>query len=202
MVGLGEAAGKLDEYETSILRNLLRLRSLTTRDIMTPRTVIVGFPGDATVAEALEAAPPFSRLPLYGTDLDDITGYVLKDDVLLRQAQGQGEVKLATLVRDIMTVPGALPLPSLLEAFLQQRQHIACVVSEYGGTDGLVTLEDVVETLLGTEIVDESDTVEDMRALARQQWAKRAKSLGLDVHTATDAPAEPDAPPEPGEPRD
>ena len=153
---------------------------------MTPRTVIMALRQDMTVTEALDANAhtPFSRLPLYRTNLDDITGFILKDDLLLSKAQDQGQVKLETLKRDIMTVTGEMSLSNLLESLLDKRQHIALVVDEYGGTRGLVTLEDVVETLLGMEIVDEMDTSEDMQALARQQWAKRAKALGLDVDTS------------------
>ncbi len=190
MAGIGEAAGKIDEQESGIIRNLFRLKMLVAQDIMTPRTVIVGFRQDATVAEAVTANPQCSRLLLYGTNLDQVTGFALKEDVLVLKAQGQDAVKLETVRRDILTVPGQMPLPGLLETFLNQRQHIALVVNEYGGTQGLVTLEDVVETLLGKEIVDELDTVEDMQAMARQQWAKRAKALGLDVDTSIDSPAE------------
>ena len=86
-------------------------------------------------------------------------------------------MKIKTLKRDIKTVPDSMPLSDLLEFLLDQRQHIALVLDEYGGTKGLVTIEDVVETLLGMEIVDEMDRVEDMRVLARQQWEKRAKAI-------------------------
>ena len=115
-----------------------------------------------------------------GKDIDDITGFVLKDDILLAKAQGRGALQLVELRRDLQAVSGEMPLSDLLEFLLDQRQHLALVVSEYGGTRGLVSLEDVVETLLGMEIVDEMDRVEDMQALARQQWSKRAKALGLD----------------------
>ena len=114
-------------------------------------------------------------------DLDRVTGFILKDDLLLTKARDRGDVKLETLKREIKTVLGTMPLSNLLEFLLDQRQHIALVVDEYGGTQGLVTTEDVVETLLGMEIVDEMDGVDDMQALARQQWKKRAKALGLDI---------------------
>jgi len=151
---------------------------------MTPRTVISGFPQDMSITEALDAKPSvtFSRLPLYQADLDHITGFILKDDLLNAKAQGRGDVKLETLKREIKTVTGNMSLSDLFGFLLDKRQHIALVVDEYGGTKGLVTTEDVVETLLGMEIVDEMDTVQDMQAMARQQWAKRAKALGLDVN--------------------
>ncbi len=181
MAGIGEQAGHIKERESRIIRNLFRFESIKAKDIMTPRTVIVALWQDMTVTEALDvkSLAPFSRLPLYRRNIDDIIGFILKDDMLLSKAQDQREVKLETLKRDIMTVSGEMTLSGLLEFLLDQRQHIALVVDEYGGTKGLVTLEDVVETLLGMEIVDEMDKVEDMQALARQQWEKRAKALGL-----------------------
>ena len=183
MAGIGERAGKIDPRESRIILNLFRFDSLTARDIMTPRTVISGLPQDMSVTEALHAKPPvtFSRLPLYQADLDHITGFILKDDLLNAKARGHDDVKLETLKREIKTVTGNMSLSNLFGFLLDKRRHIALVVDEYGGTKGLVTTEDVVETLLGMEIVDEMDKVQDMQAMARQQWAKRAKALGLDT---------------------
>jgi CBS domain containing-hemolysin-like protein len=194
MAGIGEQAGEINPHESGIIRNLFRLGRLTAEDIMTPRTVIVALKADATVAEAMTSGPEsfFSRLPLYRSGLDDIDGFVLRDDLLLALARDQDSLKLEKLRRDILTVPGDMPLSGLLEFFLDHRQHIALVVGEYGGTKGLVTLEDVVETLLGLEIVDELDQVEDMQAFARRQWAKRAKALGLRVGSADKAQTAPE----------
>ena len=185
MAGIGESAGKIDPRESRIIRNLFRLSSLTVSDIMTPRTVISGLPQDITVTEALDTKPAvtFSRLPLYEKDLDHVTGFILRDDLLHSKALDGGDFKLQTLRRDIKTVSDTMPLSDLLEFLLDQRQQIALVIDEYGGTNGLVTIEDVVETLLGMEIVDEMDRVEDMRALARRQWEKRAKALGVQGNT-------------------
>jgi len=185
MAGIGESAGKIDPRESRIIRNLFRLSSLTVSDIMTPRTVISSLPQDITVTEALDAKPAvtFSRLPLYEKDLDHVTGFILRDDLLHSKALDGGDFKLQTLRRDIKTVSDTMPLSDLLEFLLDQRQQIALVIDEYGGTNGLVTIEDVVETLLGMEIVDEMDRVEDMRALARRQWEKRAKALGVQGNT-------------------
>ena len=185
MAGIGESAGKIDPRESRIIRNLFRLSSLTVSDIMTPRTVISSLPQDKTVSEALDAKPSvtFSRLPLYEKDLDHVTGFILRDDLLHSKALDGDDFKLQTLRRDIKTVSDTMPLSDLLEFLLDQRQQIALVIDEYGGTNGLVTIEDVVETLLGMEIVDEMDRVEDMRALARRQWEKRAKALGVQGNT-------------------
>lgn len=202
MAKVGEQAGKIRERESWIIRNLFRFESIKAKDIMTPRTVIVALQQDMTVTEALnlKSHTPFSRLPLYRENLDDITSFILKTDMLISKAQDQGEVKLVTLRRDLMTVSSEMPLSGLLESFLDRRQHIALVVDEYGGTRGLVTLEDVVETLLGMEIVDEMDKVEDMQALARRQWEKRARAIGLQVDTSSqeqtklNSPADTDSP--------
>lgn len=186
MAGLGAEAGELDARESRIIHNLLHFGVLKAQDVMTPRIVVVALPEDLTIAEGLEAESKtaFSRLPLYRKGLDDITGFVLKHDMLLAQAEGRGDDTLASLRRDLLHVEATMPLSDLLASLLQDQQHIALVVGPYGGTAGLVTLEDVVETLLDLEIVDERDHVEDMQAHARQKWANRALALGLDVSQA------------------
>lgn len=187
MADIGERSGNIKERESRIIQNLFRFESLNAKDIMTPRTVIVALQQDITVSEALREQPLsiFSRLPLYGADLDEITGFVLKDDLLLSMAQDNHEQPVISLSRDMMAISGEMLLSELLEKLLHERQHIALVVNEFGGTSGLVSLEDVVETLLGMEIVDEMDKVEDMQALARKQWEKRASARGVnfeDLH--------------------
>jgi CBS domain containing-hemolysin-like protein len=181
MAGVGEETGEIDYQESRILQNLFKLGSLTAKDIFTPRTVMMGFEENTTVNDILDNNDkfPFSRLITYKEDIDNITGFILKDDILLLKAQNKGETKISTIVRDIKAVPLNIPLTKLLEFFLQNRQHIAIVVDEFG-TKGLVSVEDVLETLLGMEIVDESDSVVDMQVLARQMWQKRIKSLGLE----------------------
>ncbi len=183
MAKIGEQAGHIKKRESRIIHNLFRFDSIKAKDIMTPRTVIVGLQQDLSVAEALdiESISPFSRLLLYGESLDDITGFILKTDMLISNTQDLRDLKLVNFKRDIMTVISDMPLSGLLEFFLDYRQHIALVVDEYGGTKGIVTLEDVVETLLGMEILDEMDETEDMQAMARKQWENRARAIGLKV---------------------
>ncbi|MBN2319938.1 MAG: DUF21 domain-containing protein [Acidobacteria bacterium] len=183
MAGIGEQTGKIDRSESRIIRNLFRFESLKVSDIMTPRTVISALQQDMTVLEAMDTVSqiPFSRLPIYGKEIDDISGFVLKQDLLLCKAKNQDNVKLESLKREILIVVEGLSVSGLLEILLDRRQHIAAVAGEYGETKGVVTLEDAVETLLGLEIVDEMDRVEDMQSLARQQWEKRARALGLDI---------------------
>lgn len=185
MAGIGESTGEINKRESRIIRNLFRLSEIKARDIMTPRTVIFGFAQNRMVDEvfAAESEMPFSRIPVYDNDLDSITGMVLKDELLLAKAQDRGGVTLASLRREISSILPETTLADLLEFLLDRRQHIALVVDEYGGTTGLVTLEDVVETLLGMEVVDEMDEVVDMQALARQQWERRARALGIHPDT-------------------
>ncbi|MEO0856834.1 MAG: CNNM domain-containing protein, partial [Bacteroidota bacterium] len=143
MANIGVEEGVFAAQESQILTNLLRLGSLRTKDVMTPRTVLVAFTEDTTAAEAAEQPLQFSRLPIYDSNLDSITGYVLKDDLLQRAADDEGDTPLAALRRDLLTVPDSLPLMTLFQKLLEGRDHIALVVGEYGGTSGIVTMEDV-----------------------------------------------------------
>jgi CBS domain containing-hemolysin-like protein len=190
MAGVGERSGKIDPHESRIIRNLLRLGSLTARDIMTPRTVISALPQTMTVAEAMavEPAVTFSRLPIHTKGLDYVTGFILRDDLLLASSDNRGDRTLDSLKREIYAVPGNISLTNLFDYMLDRRQHIALVVDEHGGTQGLVTTEDVLETILGLEIVDETDRVADMQVLARQQWRQRAAAMGVDLPEDDPAP--------------
>lgn len=172
--------GVFDQSESRILENLFRFGSLRTRDIMTPRTVMFALDEELSVRDAVSqrGAEVFSRIPIWRGKLDHVTGIVLKDQLLLAAARDQLDVPIRTLARDVQMVPEALALPALFERLLNTREHIAIVVDEYGGVDGVVTMEDVIETLIGLEIVDEADRVRDMRAMARSRWRERAKKVG------------------------
>lgn len=195
MARIGEHTGHIQKNESRIIRNLFRFESIKITDIMTPRIVISAFSEEMSTMDALKhvTQTPFSRLPIYRADIDDITGFVLKDDVLVLNAQGQGDKKLKSLRRDILAVPDLISLSTLFDHFLKDRQHIAIIVDEHGGTEGLVTLEDLIETLMGIEILDEKDNVENMRALARKKWVERAKALGINSGIALQSKAEQDA---------
>jgi CBS domain containing-hemolysin-like protein len=196
MAGIGERSGHLEEHESRIIRNIFRFGSLNITAVMTPRTVMSALQQDMAILESLPfmVKTPFSRLPVYGADMDDITGVVLKDEVLVCIAQGRCHGSLASLKRQVLSVPASLCLSDILEFFLDKHQHLAIVLDEYGGTRGLVTLEDVIETLFGMEIMDEMDSIADMQALARQQWEKRARGLGVFGEQASeDGPIEDDA---------
>ena len=119
----------------------------------------------------------FSRIPLWEGSPDHVTGYVLKDQRLLEAARDRHETPVRELSRPALMVPATLSLPALFERLLDGREQIAVVLDEYGGLDGVVTMEDVVETLIGLEIVDETDSVEDMRAMARAKWETRTQRM-------------------------
>jgi len=202
MARIGEHTGHIKKNESRIIRNLFRFESVKITDVMTPRTVISAFSENMPTMDALKhvMSAPFSRLPIYRSGVDDITGFVLKSDVLVLNAQGRGSKNLKSLRRDILAVPDLISLPTLFEQFLMDRQHIAIVVDEHGGTEGLVTLEDLIETLMGMEIVDETDNVEDMRALARKKWVERVKALGISSEMAEQSKAAQIASPGPVKP--
>jgi CBS domain containing-hemolysin-like protein len=180
---IGRREGAMGEWEIRILKSLLRFRVVRVADIMTPRTVMFALPQSHTTREALEDAGSarFSRIPVFDRSIDDITGYVLKNEILLHASEGRPDVQLAEIRRDLVVVPASMNLPSLFERLLASAEHLALVVDEWGGTHGIVSMEDIIETLLGLEIVDEADVVLDMQELAREQWRKRARALGIDT---------------------
>ena len=181
LASIGEESGQIDPLESRIIRNLLAFGAIKVEDIMTPRSVMLAFEENKTVAELLVDRPKltFSRLPIYDGDLDNITGFVLKTDMLLSKVNQVVDKPLTQFKRDITFVFSKMKLFDLLELMLKNRIHIAITVGEYGEVKGLVTLEDVFETLLGLEIVDEIDRVEDMQALARQMMDRRVERLGM-----------------------
>ncbi len=176
---IGEEQGVFDESEMRILRNLFLFGSLRTRDIMTPRTVVFSLEENTTVRNAIarRGSMIFSRIPIWRDNPDHVTGYILKDQLLLRAARNELDVPVHSFAREALMVPDTIPVPALFEKLLDNREHIAVVVDEYGGVDGVVTMEDVIETLIGLEIVDEMDSVQDMRAMARSKWEARAKHI-------------------------
>jgi CBS domain containing-hemolysin-like protein len=182
MADIGARHGIFEQRESDIITNLLRFRSVRASDIMTPRTVVVSASVHETIGGFFERnrEQRFSRIPLYETDSHDhVVGYMLKDDLLARLAEGGGDTDVGVLRRNIITVREDHPIVELFNRFLAQREQIALVIDEFGGMAGIVTMEDVIETLLGVEIVDESDHTEDMQLLARRNWERRARRLGL-----------------------
>lgn len=181
MAELGFEEGVFEEGESNIFKNLIRFRSLKVKDIMTPRIVVVKFQEGLAIKDILSNKEELrvSRMPVYGENEEDITGYILKNDLYYNLSEGNDDMLLKDIKREVLILPETISLKTLFERLLEKQEHIAVVVDEYGGFSGVVTMEDVVETLLGMEIVDEIDAIEDMQKLARQQWRERAKRLGI-----------------------
>ena len=183
MAELGEREGQLEPQERKILENLFRLRDLNVSFAMTPRTVMYTADPQQAVDAFLEGQSDsrFSRIPLRAGGSDRLSGFVLRMELMLASAQGKGGAALQDFKRELLVLPGSLSMLRAYEQMLGRRAQIAAIVDEYGATLGLLTLEDVLETLLGMEIVDESDRASDMQALARELWRKRATAMGISV---------------------
>ena len=172
---IGQTEGTLQSQESRVIQNMLRLRNIRAKDVLTPRSVMLAFGKDKTVAEIVNKHNPirFSRIPIYGKNLDDISGFVHRYKVLQAFSQNQRHTKMKTIASAIHAIPDTKSVAASLDEFIRRQEQIFLVVDEYGGTAGIITLEDAVETLLGVEIVDEFDSVEDMRKWALQQWERR-----------------------------
>ena len=181
MTELARKGGVFTEQESRIMKNLMRAGKLRIKDFMTPRTVMFTLPSDMTIDEVMQKHPQpgFSRIPIYNTTPEDINSFVLKDDIVVEASRDHHDLRLSALAREIPMVPENTSLLSIFEELLNKRVSIAIAVDEYGGIEGMVTMEDIVETLLGIEIVDETDITLDMQAMARRQWAVRSRSLQI-----------------------
>lgn len=181
MTDIAQEEGVFEKNESTIIKNLLTFKEVLAKDIMTPRIVMLTESENETIQSFYKKHPKlqFSRIPIYKDNSDNITGFVIKSELLEEIIKGNGKKKLVALKREILITNRNLPIPDLFEKFIAKREHIALVVDEYGTTSGLVAMEDVIETLLGLEIMDESDNVADLQHLARKNWEKRAKKIGL-----------------------
>jgi CBS domain containing-hemolysin-like protein len=181
MTQIAEDEGVFEESESKVIKNMLAFKDVQAKNIMTPRTVMKVADEDTTVEQFFNENQTlrFSRIPIFKGDVDNITGLVLKDDVYKEMANDNKNKTLAEIKRNILVTNRSIPIPQLLDELVENKNHMALIVDEYGSVGGLVTMEDVIETLLGIEIMDESDNVEDLQMLARRSWERRAKRLGL-----------------------
>lgn len=179
LAALSRRAGILKPYEEESIRNILQLDVKQARNIMTPRTVVSSLSIDMTVEEARDEKHCWahSRVPVFeGDDPEDIVGIVYRRDVLVAAAEDLEDKRLADLMKPVHFVLDTLTLDRLLIKFLESHVHLFVVLDEYGGLSGVVTLEDVLEEILGKEIIDETDEVADMRELARHRRAELAQA--------------------------
>ena len=177
MVESARQEGTLDDEEYRILKNIMHFSDVLVSDVMTPRTVVFSCNAMKTVGEIvnLPEMQMYSRIPIWdGNSLDDgVIGYVMSKDVYYAALTGKNNLPLKNLLREIDVIPENAQLDMALNRFLKKRQHIFLVVDEYGGIEGIITMEDVLETILGVEIVDEADRIVDLRELAKLHRDKR-----------------------------
>ena len=178
MAEMGEDEGSIDEQESDIIENLFRLKEIQIEDILTPRSVIYAFEDTQTVGKIMDSTEDitFSRIPVFNDNIDNIIGMVYKDNLLETMADDYFEKTMSELIEPVEQVYEKESVETVLNKFIKNRSHMFIVKDEFGGTTGIVTLEDCIETLLGVEIMDESDEVADMRKLAKDQQRQKRKS--------------------------
>ena len=171
MTRLGLKGGSIEPHEAEVIQNILSLEKVTVRDLMTPRTVMYALPATAVLKDLrrdLEALT-YTRIPVCDDNRDDIVGFVHRRDLLAAMAQDRWDDTIESMMRPIQFISDSLPADRLLPTLMRQRQHMFVVLDEFGGVAGLITLEDVIEEIIGAEIVDEFDKAVDLRQLARQR---------------------------------
>lgn len=179
MTDIAEKEGVFHESESKVIRNMLNFKDIHAKQIMTPRTVITTADEDQTIQSFFDnnKSLHFSRIPIFSKKPDNITGYILKDQLLLALVNEKGNEPLKSIKREIIIADRNLSIPGLFKKLVEQREHLALIVDQYGSVSGIVTQEDVIETLLGLEIMDESDNVADLQNLAKKNWEKRTKDI-------------------------
>jgi CBS domain containing-hemolysin-like protein len=177
VAALSHKGGTLDNQESQLVENILKLRDVKTEDILTPRSVVHALAKEITISEAItnEKTANFTRMPIYDGAIDNITGVVLKAHLYENERQGNGKIELSEIATPIWRVSESLPVLNLLDLFIKRNEHIFIVEDHFGQTAGVVSLEDAIETFLGREIIDESDQVEDLQKLAKSNYRNRLK---------------------------
>ena len=175
MANIGTEEGILEEEENRIIQNIIRLKNVKVSEIMTPRVVITIADENMSLEEFLikKEFLHYSRIPIYSENIDNIIGYVFRQTVFEKLAEDKTDLKLRDIRREIIFVPEFQTLMYLWEILLEKKEHISIVVDEFGGIEGIVTMEDIIETLLGLEILDEKDKIIDMQQYARERWNER-----------------------------
>lgn len=176
MVTVGAEEGVFENKENRMIQNLLKLDDVKARDIMTPSSVVEMAEESMTLREFYknDAFRTYSRIPVFNEENDDyIKGYVLRQTILEKLSEDKFDMRLSDIVRPVLTFSENEPVSNIWEKLLEEKEHISVIIDEYGCFRGLVTMEDVIETMLGTEIVDEKDTVTDMQEFAREKWQEQ-----------------------------
>ena len=174
---IGTDEGVFSENENKIIQNILKLQKIKVTEIMTPRVVVVSVDENSSLLEFQNEKKflNFSRIPTYNNQNEKITGYIFLQDVLekLTDEKDSNDILIKKFKRDVLRIPSNVTLLNLWDKLVAKKEHIAIVIDEYGGIDGIVTMEDVIETLLGLEITDENDEIVDMQKYAKERWRAR-----------------------------
>lgn len=181
LVNIGSLEGVFADKENKIIQNLIKLKNVKVSEIMTPRVVLVVANEEMELASFLKNKDflHFSRIPVYKDNPDNITGYIFREAVFEKLAEDRFDLKLKNIKHEILTMPVSTTLLNAWEKLLNKVEYITLIVDEYGVVDGIVTLEDIVETLLGFEIVDEKDKIPDMQKYAEERWKMKQKKYKL-----------------------
>lgn len=182
MARLGEESGSLVPRESQFVQNLIQLHSMKVWDIMTPRPVIYALPETTPLASFVEivSEKPFTRIPVFRAGQDDFTGFVIRGEALIAHLKDSGKTAtLADVTRPVAVTPDHIPVDQLFQRFISERHQIMLVADEFGTIVGLVTFEDIIETIFGFEILDEKDKVPDLQEHARGLWRERARRMGI-----------------------
>ncbi len=182
IAALSLKSGEIEADQERVINNVLELQSKIVRQVMTPRTVTFSLEEHLTIEETMKLVMKLSshsRVPIYDTEPDNVTGIIMRKDVLLAAAEQKTSLTLTKLMRPVHFVPETAPLNRILIDFFERRQHLFVVVDEYGSMTGIISMEDILEEIVGREIIDESDRTKDMRELARiQTLATRKREEG------------------------
>ncbi len=175
MVDAGTKEGVIAIKENIIIQNIIKMEKVNVREVMTPRVVCSVADEDETLLSFYEdeTRRPYSRVPVFTDDKDNISGYVLIINIMEYLAEDQDHLKLAEIKRPILAFPDTMSVSTAWEKLISNKEHIAIIVDEYGTFEGIITMEDVMETILGLEIIDEKDTIADMQQFAREKWKER-----------------------------
>lgn len=172
MADVAEESGELDEDENEIIQNLINIDNITARQAMTPR-VVAAVASESMTIKAFYKDKRYlhhSRIPVYASDEDYITGYILRMDALQLMAEDKFDRTLGSIRRDVASFDGGTPIQEVWDTMVEHKEQLAVIINEYGAFEGIITMEDVIETILGDEIVDERDVVVDMQQLAKDKW--------------------------------
>ncbi len=175
MADMAEDEEVIDEDENKIIQNVIRLDDIKAEDVMTPTTVAAIAPEKMTLMQFYKdkTYSHFSRIPVYSESDEFITGYILRSEALELLTEDKFNMTLGQIRRDIVMYREEMPVSEIWDSMLSAKQHIACVIDEYGSFQGIITLEDIIETIVGLEIMDERDDVADLRQLALDRWHQR-----------------------------